>query len=91
MVCTFPSSISGTSNYCTPATYNTSSPYPWLSLTSPTSMLNITNTEFYVLGIGDPKSQPKVLITMEGFAGTSSTTQSSFTLQTTVSQRARVF
>jgi len=68
----------------------------WESLTAPTSNVNITNMRFYVLGkgtngIGYPvasKKQPRVLMTLEGTAGSKESIKTTFNMQTTVSQRA---
>jgi type II secretory pathway pseudopilin PulG len=62
----------------------------WESLTAPTENINITNMNFYVFGSSKTDSlQPKVLITLEGVAGTKDTIKTVFNLQTTVTQRAR--
>ncbi|MFA6227249.1 MAG: type II secretion system protein [Candidatus Paceibacterota bacterium] len=64
----------------------------WQSLTAPTPVLDITSMKFYVLGAErNDKIQPRVLITIEGVAGTKEATKATFSLQTTVSQRAREF
>jgi len=62
----------------------------WQSLTSPQSMVNITNMNFYILGVDSSSinRQPRVLITVEGkIINKNDTTE--FNLQTTASQRAR--
>jgi len=76
-------------DFCMPTTKN------WYSIIAPTSVLNISNMKFYVFGtktgsldIGS-KKQPRVLITIDGSAGSQDITKSSFNLQTTVSQRNR--
>lgn len=56
------------------------------------SDVNITNLTFRVIGstsysTGSDTFQPQVIITISGFSGTKPTSRSSFTLQTTVSQR----
>lgn len=50
--------------------------------------INITNMKFYVVGsaTGDGK-QPKMVIVIQGYAGTGAT-KSSFNIETTVSQRS---
>lgn len=52
--------------------------------------INVQALDFYVLGAGGGGSaflQPKVIILVRGFAGTQQSTESSFTIETTVSQR----
>ena len=54
------------------------------------SEIHITALKFYVTGAGTsefPGKQPKVVITIQGYAG-SDTTQSAFNIETTLSQRA---
>lgn len=52
------------------------------------SEINITNMQFYVIGSGSGDGkQPKVVIVIQGNAGTG-TTGSNFNIETTVSQRA---
>lgn len=63
-----------------------SCPFVWQSMTAPTSVLEIKNMKFYVLGT-DSSSQPRVLITAEGTAGQKSSDKTEFNLQTSVSQR----
>ncbi|MBX4200370.1 type II secretion system GspH family protein [Candidatus Parcubacteria bacterium] len=60
----------------------------YISATSPEVTLN-SSSFFYVTGavVGDPL-QPRTLIKMSGTAGTQQKTQTDFTLQTLVSQRA---
>jgi prepilin-type N-terminal cleavage/methylation domain-containing protein len=61
----------------------------WQSITAPVSNVNITNMVFYVFGTSEPTIQPHAIITMEGIAGVDNNTKTDFTLQTTISQRAR--
>ncbi len=49
--------------------------------------IQIESMRFYVVGTGVGDGQPKVLITIRGYAGTG-TTRSDFSIQTTVSQRS---
>jgi prepilin-type N-terminal cleavage/methylation domain-containing protein len=51
------------------------------------SEIQVTNMKFYVTGAESGGDQPKVLIVIQGYSGTS-TTRSDFNIQTTVSQRA---
>jgi prepilin-type N-terminal cleavage/methylation domain-containing protein len=51
------------------------------------SEIQVTNLKFYVTGSQSGGDQPKVLIVIQGYSGTS-TTRSDFNIQTTVSQRA---
>jgi prepilin-type N-terminal cleavage/methylation domain-containing protein len=67
----------------------------WQSMTAPT--VNITNMVFYVLGLGKPGGvgqtdgrQPRVIITAQGVITDKDGTQTSFNLQTTASERARL-
>lgn len=57
------------------------------------SEVNITNLKFYVTGTAQNsvpnKTQPRVIITLSGTAGAKASTQTSFDLQTSVSQRIR--
>jgi prepilin-type N-terminal cleavage/methylation domain-containing protein len=59
------------------------------SVSSPitASEIQVTNLRFYVTGAGGGGDQPKVLVVVQGYSGTS-TTRSDFNIQTTVSQRA---
>lgn len=67
-----------------------SSPCNWTSLTAPTSTVLIKNMKFYVLGVGSVDlEQPRVIITIDGEAGSKEELRTSFNLQTTVSQRAK--
>jgi len=72
-----------------------SNPTIWQSMTAPTSVVNITNATFYVLGVGTTGGtfdsvQPRVIITAEGVITDNKTKkQTSFNLQTTASQRTR--
>ncbi len=66
----------------------------WQSMTAPTSIVNITNMTFYVLGVGitggTPTSlQPRVIITAVGLISDKYGKQTNFNLQTTASQRTR--
>ncbi|MFA6338438.1 MAG: type II secretion system protein [Candidatus Paceibacterota bacterium] len=52
------------------------------------SEIVITNMKFYVIGsLPNDNMQPKVVIVLQGFSGDTIRTQSSFSIQTTVSQR----
>lgn len=51
------------------------------------SEIQVTNMKFYVTGAESGGDQPRVLIVIQGYSGTS-TTRSDFNIQTTVSQRA---
>ena len=74
---------------------NTSCQVVWQSMTAPTDTVNITNMTFYVIGTGTEglpaalRKQPRVIITVEGVMLESNGTKTSFTLQTTSSQRTR--
>jgi len=60
----------------------------YLGITAPE--INVQALSFYVIGAGQGGSalqQPKVIILIRGFAGSKPTSQSSFNLETTVSQR----
>ncbi|MFZ3019969.1 MAG: type II secretion system protein [Minisyncoccia bacterium] len=60
----------------------------YLGITAPE--ITIQALSFYVIGAGQGASagnQPKVIILIRGYAGTKATSQSSFSLETTVSQR----
>jgi prepilin-type N-terminal cleavage/methylation domain-containing protein len=60
----------------------------YLGVTAPE--INVQAVNFYVLGAGGGSSsgsQPRVIILIRGFAGVKQTTQSTFSLETTVSQR----
>ena len=85
--CTVPK-VNDDGTYCALSDNNPN----WQSLTAPAYILNVTNMKFYVLG-ADTKTttQPRVFITMEGVAGSKDSTKTKFSLQTTVSQRARQF
>jgi type II secretory pathway pseudopilin PulG len=67
----------------------------WQSMTAPTSTVNISNMNFYVLGINTEnldytlRKQPRVVITAEGYVANKDGTKTDFTLQTTASQRFR--
>lgn len=51
------------------------------------SEIKVTNLTFYVTGSEGGGAQPKVLVVIQGYSGTS-TTRSDFNIQTTISQRA---
>lgn len=51
------------------------------------SEIHILSMKFYLVGTGVDGKQPKVLITIQGYAG-SDQTRSDFNIETTVSQRA---
>lgn len=61
------------------------------------SEINITSLSFYLVGASDSRkplgnrTQPRVLITLTGEAGKKEKTQTQFSLQTSVSQRPRLF
>lgn len=57
----------------------------YLGITAPE--INIESMKFFVTGAELSSKQPKVLILIRGHAGNKPTIQSSFTIQTTVSQR----
>ena len=66
----------------------------WKSMTAPTSVVNITNMTFYVLGVGTTGGtltslQPRVIITAQGVIIDREGKQINFNLQTTASQRTR--
>lgn len=92
----FPNPNSGEGNIqrCMNTDYN-SACVSWESLTAPVDNVKITNMKFYVLGSGTvslplaSKKQPRVIITLEGVAGTKESIKTSFNIQTTVSQRIR--
>ncbi len=94
----FTNPISGEGNIqrCMNTDYN-SACVSWESLTAPVDNVKITNMKFYVLGTNtntgatplDSKKQPRVIITLEGVAGTKDSIKTSFNIQTTVSQRIR--
>lgn len=50
------------------------------------SEINVTNLKFYLVGAGKDGLQPRVLMTVIGTAGTS-TSETEFNIQTTLSQR----
>jgi len=56
-----------------------------LAITS--SGVTVTKLAFYVSGSSDPKKQPLVTIVIQGTAGETAKTQTTFNLQTTLSQR----
>jgi prepilin-type N-terminal cleavage/methylation domain-containing protein len=60
---------------------------PYITVTS--REVTITNLKFYVFGstVGD-SLQPRMLILVQGYAGTKASLQSKFSLQTTASQRS---
>ncbi len=60
----------------------------YLGITAPE--INIQALSFFVLGAGQGASsgnQPKIIVLIRGYAGSKATSQSSFSLETTVSQR----
>ena len=66
------------------------------SLTAPTSTVNITSMQFYVLGTGTQTGsdmsvyrQPRIIITAQGTILSSNGSSTTFDLQTTASQRVR--
>ena len=67
----------------------TSNPDDFSPITS--SEVKIEKAVFYVLGVDDPTKQPRMIITIKGKAGPSSkeNLQTTFDLQTSVSQRIR--
>jgi type II secretory pathway pseudopilin PulG len=65
--------------------YKASSPSSPTILTS--ADVSVTNLTFYVLGAGKCDGQPRMLITINGKAGGTLSPQSTFVIQTTVSQR----
>ena len=70
-------------------TCNTSSDYQPLTTTEE---LTINKAVFYVLGVenpDDPATQPRMILTISGTAGTKTRLQTTFDLQTGVSQRIR--
>jgi type II secretory pathway pseudopilin PulG len=63
-------------------------PTQWVSLTAPTSTVAINNMKFYLFNLNDPTKSPQLLITAQGSV-TTQTGSTTFSLQTTVSQRSR--
>jgi len=59
---------------------------PFLNITAPE--VRIEDLTFYVTGVGADDRQPKVVISINGVAGLKEKHQTSFTVQTTISQRA---
>ncbi len=59
------------------------------NITAPT--VKIGNLKFYVTGVGPDNRQPKVVISIKGVAGISEKEQTSFTIQTSISQRSVEF
>ncbi len=59
------------------------------------SEVNLTNVRFYVLGVQEPlpdapnRTQPRMIMTVSGEAGSKEQTRTTFNLQTGVSQRIR--
>lgn len=51
--------------------------------------VDITDVKFYVLGVDDVNAQPRMVMTVSGTAGKKIQTQTTFNLQTGVSQRVR--
>jgi type II secretory pathway pseudopilin PulG len=74
---------------------NSGCPTTWQSMTAPTDIVKITNMTFYVIGAGTEslpaaqRKQPRLIITVEGVIVESNGTKTSFSLQTTASQRSR--
>ena len=69
----------------------------WQSMTAPTSTVNITNMAFYVIGVNNQKNatislrtQPRVIITVDGTISGNHAETVDFTLQTTASERTRL-
>ncbi len=65
----------------------------WVSVTAPKSVVDIKNVVFYVLGSEDSvigsRIQPRVIITAEGAVKSKDGSETTFSLQTTASQRIR--
>lgn len=68
----------------------------WQSMTAPTSTVNITSLNFYVLGVNhqndvtvSTRTQPRLIITAEGDIIGTGGEKTDFTLQTTASERSR--
>lgn len=62
----------------------------WQSITAPTYNVNITNMRFYVTGTAlSDSEQPKVVIVLEGVAGTKKEIKTDFNMQTSISQRMK--
>ncbi len=58
-------------------------------ITSSDVTIDSEKSRFYVLNVGDPTKQPRVIITISGEAGAKDKTKTIFDLQTGVSQRIR--
>ena len=66
----------------------------WVSITSLDTIIDTTNSKFYVFGsdpCDSPSTQPYVIAVIKGYVGTKPTIQSIFSIETLMSQRALDF